>query len=140
MLWRWWASGLRFGDIIVTSHLRTAQVFGVYGRFLGFSLLFTLAAGLVGAAGAYAFRLLVGDLQTVGHEVAATAALVLFYAVVMLGYSTLYQAIVRLGLWRCLTESLDFSSLAALDRVSAAGEASSPVGEGLADALNVGGF
>ena len=140
MLWRWWASGLRFGDIIVTSHLRTSQVFGVYGRFLGFSLLFTFAAGLVGAVGAYVFRLLVGDLQTVGHEVAATAALVVFYAVVMLGYSTLYQAIVRLGLWRCLTESLDFSSLAALERVSAAGQASSPVGEGLADALNVGGI
>jgi uncharacterized membrane protein YjgN (DUF898 family) len=140
MVWRWWASGLRFGDIIVTSQLRTSQVFGVYGRFLGFALLFTLAAGLVGAVGAFVFGGLFGGLETVRHEVFATAALVLFYAVVMLGYSTLYQAIVRLGLWRCLTESLDFSSLAALDRVSAAGQASSPVGEGLADALNVGGF
>src|SRR4029077_6754356 len=43
MLWRWWASGLRFGDLAVTSRLRTGQVFGVYGRFLGYALLFTIA-------------------------------------------------------------------------------------------------
>jgi uncharacterized membrane protein YjgN (DUF898 family) len=140
MLLRWWASGLRFGDVIVTSRLRTSQVFGVYGRFVGWSLLFTLAAGLVGGAGAYIFERLVGDLETVRNEVIATAAGVVFYVVVMLGYSTIYQATIKLGLWRCLSESLNFSSLAALDRVSAAGQASSPVGEGLADALNVGGI
>jgi uncharacterized membrane protein YjgN (DUF898 family) len=140
ILLRWWASGLRFGDITVTSRLRTSQVFGVYGRFLGYALLFTFAAGLVGAIGAYVFGLVIGDLGTVRNEVAATVVLVIFYAVVMLGYSTIYQATVRLGLWRCLSESLDLSDLKALDKVSAAGQASSPVGEGLADALNVGGF
>ena len=57
-----------------------------------------------------------------------------------LGYSTIYQATVKLGVWRCVAESLDISNLASLDRVSAAGEPSSPVGEGLADALNVGGI
>jgi hypothetical protein len=60
--------------------------------------------------------------------------------VIALGYSTIYQATVRLGLWRCVTESLDISNIAALERVTATGEASSPIGEGLADALNVGGI
>jgi hypothetical protein len=36
-------------------------------------------------------------------------------------------------------ESLEVSDLAVLEAVSAAGEAASPVGEGLADALSVGG-
>jgi|SRR6185295_3311019 len=140
IVWRWWASGLRFGDITVASRLRTSQVFGIYGRFLGYALLFGLAASVVGAAGTYGFGRLFGGLETVRHEVLASAALVVFYAVVMLGYSTIYQATVKLGLWRCLSESLEFSDLAPLDKVSAAGQASSPVGEGLADALNVGGF
>jgi uncharacterized membrane protein YjgN (DUF898 family) len=137
--WRWWASGLRFGDIVVTCRLRNAQVFGVYGRFLGYALLYTLAAAVAGTIAIALFALVVGDLETARSEALATAAIVAFYAVAMVGYSTIYQATVKLGLWRCLSESLDFSSLAALDRVSAAGEASSPVGEGLADALNVGG-
>ena len=42
MVLRWWVSGLRFGDLAVTSQLRTAQVYGVYARFLGYALLFTL--------------------------------------------------------------------------------------------------
>ena len=46
----------------------------------------------------------------------------------------------RLGLWRSVVESLDIAGGAALERVRAAGEASSPIGEGLADALNVGGM
>ena len=52
MLLRWWASGLRFGDITVTSHLRTAADFGVYLRFLWYALLFTLVAIVVGSIGA----------------------------------------------------------------------------------------
>ena len=140
MLLRWWASGLRFGEVVVTSRLRTAQVFGVYGRFLGWAVLFTIAASLVAGAGAYIFERLLGDLESVRNEVFATIAIVVFYAVVMFGYSTIYQATVKFGLWRCLSESLELTDIAALDRVSAAGQPSSPVGEGLADALNVGGI
>lgn len=137
---RWWASGLRFGEVTVASRLRNAQVLGVYGRFLGYAVLLSLAAGVVGGVGTYVFGRLFGGLETVRHEIFATVALILFYAVVMLGYSTIYQATLKLGLWRCLSESLEFSDLAPLDKVSAAGQASSPVGEGLADALNVGGI
>ena len=32
---RWWVSGLRFGELAVRSRLRTAQVYGVYARFVG---------------------------------------------------------------------------------------------------------
>jgi uncharacterized membrane protein YjgN (DUF898 family) len=138
--WRWWASGLRFGDVVVTSRLRNVQVLGVYGRFLAYTLLFTIAAAIVGMIVILLFVSLLGGLETTRNEALATVAGVGFYAVAMLGYSTIYQATVKLGLWRCLSESLELSGLAALDRVSAAGQASSPVGEGLADALNVGGI
>jgi hypothetical protein len=62
------------------------------------------------------------------------------YVVLMLGYSVINQVIVRLALWRFVVESLDISGLSALDRVTAEGQPSSAFGEGLADALNVGGL
>jgi hypothetical protein len=58
----------------------------------------------------------------------------------MLGFSAIYQATVKLGFWRSSVESLSFTGLDVLDRVKASGTASSAVGEGLADALNVGGI
>jgi uncharacterized membrane protein YjgN (DUF898 family) len=139
VLLRWWASGLRFGDVVVFSRLRTAQVFGVYARFLWYALLFTLVAVVLVIAGALVLRPLTAGLDGIPKEIVDTVALLAAYVAIALGYSTIYQATVRLGLWRCLVESLDLSNLSALERVSAAGEPASPVGEGLADALNVGG-
>jgi hypothetical protein len=58
----------------------------------------------------------------------------------MLGYSTIYQGTVKLTLWAGGVESIELQGLAVLDRVQAEGAPASAVGEGLADALNVGGF
>ncbi len=91
-------------------------------RFLWYAFLFTLAAGTIGFAGLYAFGAIVGPADSLITEIAATAALLAGYVILMLGYSTIYQATVRLGLWRCVAESLDLSNLAALERVTAAGE------------------
>ena len=140
MLLRWWASGLRFGEVAVTSHLRTAQVFGVYARFLWYAFLFTLVAGAIVIAGWLALHQLTGELDSIRDEIVTTVAGLAAYVAIALGYSTIYQATVRLGLWRCVVESLDLTNLASLERVSAAGQAASPVGEGLADALSVGGI
>jgi hypothetical protein len=58
----------------------------------------------------------------------------------MLGYSTIYQVIARQRLWRLSFETADLAGLQALDHVKARGAASSAFGEGLADALDVGGL
>ena len=39
---RWWISGLRFGDLAVTSRLKTGQVYRVYLRFVLYILLLIL--------------------------------------------------------------------------------------------------
>ena len=62
------------------------------------------------------------------------------YIVIALAYSILYQVKVRLGLWRLVAESVDLTNPAVLENISSVGAPASPVGEGLADALNVGGF
>jgi len=137
---RWWVSGLRFGEVTVTSHLRTAQVLGVYARFLICAFLFTLAAGAIVIPGALLLPKLTDGLVPLHEEIVTTIATLITYVVIALGYSTIYQAAFKLGLWRCVVESLDVSNLAALEHVSAAGQPASAVGEGLADALNVGGI
>jgi len=45
-----------------------------------------------------------------------------------------------LSLWQLGMESLQLSGLSALEQVKATGQPSSAIGEGLADALNVGGY
>jgi hypothetical protein len=47
---------------------------------------------------------------------------------------------VQLSLWQLGMESLQLSGLTALTQVKATGRPSSAVGEGLADALNIGGY
>jgi uncharacterized membrane protein YjgN (DUF898 family) len=129
---RWWSSGLRFGALAAHSKLRTAQVYGAYMRFLWWAIVFSLALAVIGTVALVIAGLL--------DEVVVTGVALVGYVIAALGYSTIYRATVMLALWRLGMESLQLSGLSALDTVKARGQASSPLGEGLADALNVGGF
>jgi uncharacterized membrane protein YjgN (DUF898 family) len=147
MIWRWWVSGLRFGDMRVSTRLRTGQVYRIYLRFLGYSFVFSLVASimlsLVFALGEGVGALIAKATGAPADEIGTILAGIVgigSYVVMMLGYSAIYQAVVRLGLWRTIWESADISNIEQLDHVSAAGIPSSAVGEGLADALNMGGF
>jgi uncharacterized membrane protein YjgN (DUF898 family) len=141
MMLRWWTSGLRFGEMAATSRLRTGQMYGLYLRFVGYSMLFGL---LVGVAAGFVFGIVHALFRLVGSpavaEMGGIAAAVISYVVVMLGYSTVYQVIVKLRLWRLSFETAELSGLDALAAVKAAGVPSSAFGEGLADALDVGGL
>ncbi len=138
---RWWISGLRFGDIAVTSRLRVGQVYRVYLRLILYLFLLGLLAGMMGGMTVFA---VVGIVRLAHNatltQVAAGVISVLLYVVMMLGSSTIYQVIVAAGLWRLGAETAALSGEAALDGVRATGSASSALGEGLADALGVGGI
>lgn len=142
MTLRWWLSGLRFGALRVHSHLRTATIYRGYLRFLGYSFLFSLGASIAGSVlfGALGAILASITKQTEIAEVLGAAFGVVLYVVMMLGYSTIYQGTVKLAIWRGGVESIELEGASALDAVKAEGVPSSAVGEGLADALNVGGF
>jgi len=138
---RWWISGLRFGEVAVTSRLRIGQVYRVYLRLLLYLFLLSLLAGIMGGMTA----LTVVGIVSLAHsvilsQVAAGMISILMYVVMMLGSSTVYQVIVAAGLWRLGAETEQLTSEAALDGVRATGTASSALGEGLADALGVGGI
>jgi uncharacterized membrane protein YjgN (DUF898 family) len=138
---RWWISGLRFGEVTVTSRLRVGQVYRVYLRLLLYLLLLGLLAGIMGGLIVFAF---VGIVRLAHNatlmQLIPSAILLVLYVVVMIGSSTIYQVIVAAGLWRLGAETSALSGEAALDGVRATGSASSALGEGLADALGVGGI
>jgi uncharacterized membrane protein YjgN (DUF898 family) len=136
---RWWISGLRFGEVTVTSRLRVGQVYRVYLRLLLYLFLLSLLAGIMGGMTVFA---VLGPLRLAHNatlmQVAGGVISVLLYVVIMIGSSTIYQVIVAAGLWRLGAETAALSGEAALDGVRATGAASSALGEGLADALGVG--
>ena len=141
MTLRWWMSGLRFGELAIGSRLRTAYIYGGYLRFIGYSVLFSIGAMVMAVIVVVVFQFAV--LPSVSSEIAETVGVVggvAFYVAMMLGFSTIYQATAKLALWRRGVESIELTGADALSRVTAEGAPSSAVGEGLADALNVGGF
>jgi uncharacterized membrane protein YjgN (DUF898 family) len=141
MMMRWWVSGLRFGPLAVRSKLRVRDIYGAYLRFMLYGVLFLISLAIIGGLalavfGTVAFSTMDSDATEIIGAVGAVAS----YVVVMLGFSTIYQGTVRLALWRRAIDTAEIEGLAVLDHVKAAGTASSAVGEGLADALNVGGI
>ncbi len=137
---RWWTSGLRFGALVIFSHLRVGQVYGIYFRFLLFAALFAVAAGVGGFLGLTAMGVVLVRDASLTREALATGLLLVGYVIMALGFSTIYQVTVKLPVWRLTVESLAVSGLPVLEGVKAAGRPSSALGEGLADALNVGGI
>jgi uncharacterized membrane protein YjgN (DUF898 family) len=138
---RWWISGLRFGAVAVTSRLRIRQVYRVYLRLVLYLLLF----GLLAIVAAVAIVLAAAAMIRSAHgssltQLLAGAASVCLYVVVMMGASTIYQVVVAAALWRLGAQSAELAGAQALDGVRATGAPSSALGEGLADALGVGGI
>jgi uncharacterized membrane protein YjgN (DUF898 family) len=141
MMMRWWLSGLRFGSLAVRSRLRMRDIYGAYLRFLLYGFLFLMLAAIVGSITLVVFGTFAVDhVSAEVTEIAGAIGAVASYVVVMLGFSTIYQGTVRLALWQRAVETTELDGAAVLDHVKAAGAASSAVGEGLADALNVGGI
>ncbi len=138
---RWWISGIRVGEIGAVSHLRTRDVYVAYLRFIGWLLLFAL---MIAVAMFFAL-LFIGFLfdggQSQASEIVIVVMMVGFYVASTLGAITLYQQVVMLTVWRLTADTTALvGDTAALGRVHAAGEASSPLGEGIADVLNLGGI
>jgi hypothetical protein len=131
---------LRFGDMTVKSSLRNGAVYGCYLRFIGYSMVFGLVGGIMFGMMAAALQGIASLLPSTVGEVVTVAVGLAAYVVFALGYSAIYWVKVRLGLWRLVVDSADLSNPAALETISSVGAPASPVGEGLADALNVGAF
>jgi uncharacterized membrane protein YjgN (DUF898 family) len=135
---RWWISGLRFGSLAVASRLRIARVYRIYLRFVLLMFLFLLLTFGAVAGAVFGFNQVIRPTPQATDLLTSGVTLGL-YVVTALGASTIYQVAVTFALWRLGAQTAELAGGEALDGVRAAGAASSALGEGLADALGIGG-
>jgi uncharacterized membrane protein YjgN (DUF898 family) len=133
--WRWWINGLRMGDLALSSDLGSAIWLTRSLALLGAVLLWFLAAGLVAALVALLFRQLATEAPAIAIALGAAG-----YLVVILGIGVIYRQVLVCGFWRIVAYSITLENAEALAGVHASGQASGFIGEGLAEALDVGAF
>ncbi len=142
-LLRWLIEGVRFGPVALESRLRRDTVFGCYLKWLAATTGYgAVLAGVLGSL--LAARL--GDLNKLEASLAAdwssyafeAAAVLLLYLAFLLGLGVLKRYFLDRGIWVAVAASTTVVNLTAADHAVAAGEAAGSLGEGLADALDVG--
>jgi uncharacterized membrane protein YjgN (DUF898 family) len=142
--WRWWAGGIRFGDATVTCGLPRSALIGVYWTLYGIGLLVLLWFGGAG----FAIAIWLSQLGHSGSLAATLARMpiwaVLAYAVWYLAMILTFGVLARIytmqRVWRRVINFCALVNAEAAADVTAAGEAASALGEGLADGLDFAGF
>ncbi|WP_108395676.1 DUF898 family protein [Devosia submarina] len=142
-------SAVRLGSAELTVHIRARSLLWIYGQFalalLGtFVLLLVGGAIVLGSLAADAFadnhfdaQIFLGYLQS---SIATVIAFVLGYLLLLGAFTATKELFIGYGFWRLVAQGADISGLQSLENVQARAEDKALLGEGLADALNVGAY
>jgi len=141
--WRWWISGVRFGEVSFESDLPTNALYGLYWKVIGW---FVLIDVLFGAYLAACVGLIVG-FGDLAHIVARTqgsiamgAASIAGYLAIIVAVNVVLQVYLLRDIWARVAASTRVHRLEATANVAAKGELASALGEGLAGSLDIVGF
>ena len=143
--WRWWASGIRFGDVRFESKLTAGRLIGLYLKVVGWFLLLILILSIV-VFTAVTLLASPGSLEGLTPETLLrqqTPILivsVVAYVITALALTAIIRIYLMRDLWARIATSTTIYNLSAADNVTAKGQAAGALGEGLADSLDVGGF
>jgi uncharacterized membrane protein YjgN (DUF898 family) len=135
---RWRLNGIRIGEAALASNLPILTVLGcsllfVLALFV-FSSIVGIVAGIAMITGAVALRM--QDLG--GASILVVVAIGLFYIWTLLSIGALKRYFIERGLWRASAGTVAVINFASIEEASAAGKPASGLGEGLADALDMG--
>lgn len=150
-VWRWWVSGIRFGDVRFESKLADIALVDLYWTVIGWSwlimvVLFVWAAVVFGlvylfvtlsGAGSDAFLTLMQNPVAMGLVI---FVLVLGYLACALVFGVVLRMYLRRDVWARVVASTVVHNIGAADNVVAKGAAASALGEGFADGLDIGGL
>ena len=145
--WRWWISGIRFGDVAAESRLDPGAFTDLYWKVIGwYMVLGTAFSIVVGSAvttvarfsGVPAEQVSVAD--AVGKSIPFLAVTAIGYLALALGLSVVSRLYLTRDLWTRVLATTDIFDIAAAANVTARGDLASAVGEGIADGLDVAGF
>ena len=145
--WRWWMSGIRFGEVRFESNLRSGVLISLYWKVIGWSLLIsvlfaaylTLAAVLVGSMSGLSLAEAYKSpafLQSIPFAIAT----VFGYIAMMLAFNVIVRLYLTRDFWAEAATSVNIHGLASAASVTAKGDLAGALGEGFADGLDVGGM
>jgi uncharacterized membrane protein YjgN (DUF898 family) len=145
--WRWWLSGIRFGDVRLESVLSRTALIGLYWKVIGWFLL------LIVSFSGYVFACLTliasmkqvpmaklivpGSLQA---NIPVIVPLAIGYLALILAMNILMRMYLLRDVWARVVSSTTVHDIEAAANVTAMGELANALGEGFADGLDVAGF
>lgn len=140
--YRWWANGCSIGPAAARCDLSLFAFFKVYLGYFGIVLLFSLIVGAIG--GGLAFVLKASGVFEATEPGPAQYALmaggVLVYFIIALTFAALWQLFGIRPIWRKSFESVEIFGLNELMAAQSQTPAANAFGEGIADAIDFGGF
>jgi uncharacterized membrane protein YjgN (DUF898 family) len=149
--WRWWISGMRFGEVRFASDLPTGELIDLYWKVIGWGVLIVITAVILFTFVFAAVLLANGvelNFKAFGPALNARPVLAIvvgiigavFYLAVILSMGVVTQLYLTRDMWQRVASSAFVTNLSAADHVIAQGDAANAVGEGFADGFDVGGI
>jgi uncharacterized membrane protein YjgN (DUF898 family) len=145
--WRWWLSGIRFGEVRLESVLSRTALIGLYWKVIGWLLLLLVSfSGYVFACLTLiasmkqvpmAKLIVPGSLQA---NIRVIVPLAIGYLALILAMNVLMRMYLLRDVWARVVSSATVHHIEAAANVAAMGEPANALGEGFADGLDVAGF
>jgi len=145
--WRWWLSGIRFGEVRLEATMRRSALIGLYWKVIGWIAL------LVAAFFAYLALCVLLVVSMDGSSIATffkteafakSIPLMVLAGIGYLSFALALNVVMRVylmrDLWVRVLSSTIVHNIGAAANVTARGEAANALGEGFADGLDVAGF
>jgi uncharacterized membrane protein YjgN (DUF898 family) len=141
--WRWWISGIRFGEVSFESELPSGALYGLYWKVIGWFLLI----GVIFSAYLFACIGLIVGFGNVARvaagaqgSIAVTAALIVGYLGIIVAVNVMLRVYLLRDVWARAAASTTVYGLEAAANVAAKGDLANALGEGLAGSLDIVGF
>ncbi|WP_223977607.1 DUF898 domain-containing protein [Bradyrhizobium sp. RD5-C2] len=145
--WRWWLSGIRFGEVRLESTMRRSALIGLYWKVIGWAMLLGtlfsaylalcifLAASINGSSIADFFRT-----EAFARSIPLMVLPGIGYLALALAMNVVMRVYLMRDLWVRVLSSTIVHNIEAAANVTARGELANALGEGFADGLDVAGF
>ncbi|MBR0933169.1 DUF898 family protein [Bradyrhizobium jicamae] len=145
--WRWWLSGIRFGEVRLESTMRRSALIGLYWKVIGWIMLLGVAfaaylllctflvASMDGSSLATLFKT-----EAFARSIPLLVLAGIGYLVFALALNVVMRVYLMRDLWVRVLSSTIVHNIQAAANVTARGELANALGEGFADGLDVAGF
>ena len=141
--WRWWISGIRFGEVSFESDLPAGGLYDLYWKIIGWYVLISVAFGayLIACASVFVgFGNMARLAARTQGNISLTIATVIGYLGIIIALNVAIRVYLLRDLWARAASSATVYRLEAAGNVAAKGDLASALGEGLAGSLDVVGF